>query len=97
MVVIMYLILVYDINTETKEGRKRLPKVMRKCRQFLHHTQKSVFEGEISEAKLFELRTAIEKLINKDEDYVVIFKLPNKNNLERSNIGINFDPTENII
>jgi len=93
----MYLILVYDINTQTKEGRKRLPKVMKKCRQFLHHTQKSVFEGEISGAKLFDLRIAIEKLIDKKEDYVVFYKLPNKNNLDRTNIGIDFDPTSNIL
>jgi len=93
----MYLILVYDINTQTKEGRKRLPKVMKKCRQFLHHTQKSVFEGEISGAKLFDLRIAIEKLIDEKEDYVVFYKLPNKNNLDRTNIGIDFDPTSNIL
>ena len=93
----MYVILVYDISTETKEGKKRLPKVMKKCREFLHHTQKSVFEGEISEAKLLALKVALEKLINEKEDYVVFYKLANKNNLERENIGIDFDPTANIL
>jgi len=97
MVVKMYIILVYDISTETKEGKRRLPKVMKKCRQFLHHTQKSVFEGEITDSKLFSLITSIEKLINKNEDYVVIYKLENKNNLERRNIGINFEPDSNIL
>ncbi len=92
----MYTILVYDIDTKSPEGRKRLPKIMKKCRQFLHHTQKSVFEGEISEARLFNLVAEIEKIIDKDEDYVVVYNLPNKNNLERKNIGINFDPTSNI-
>ena len=93
----MYVILVYDISTETKEGKKRLPKVMKKCREFLHHTQKSVFEGEITEAKLLALKTALERLINDKEDYVVFYKLANKNNLERENIGIDFDPTANIL
>jgi len=93
----MYVILVYDISTETKEGKKRLPKVMKKCREYLHHTQKSVFEGEISEAKLLALKVALEKLINEKEDYVVFYKLANKNNLERENIGIDFDPTANIL
>lgn len=93
----MYVILVYDISTQTKEGQKRLSKVMKKCRQYLHHTQKSVFEGEISESKLAELRVSIQKLIDRDEDYVVIYKLLNKNNLQRENIGIDFDPTNNII
>lgn len=93
----MYLVVVYDIKTESKEGKKRLPKVMKKCREFLHHTQKSVFEGEISDAKLFNLKNSIKKLINENEDYVVIYKLPNKNNLERVNIGLDFDPTNNIL
>ena len=97
MVVNMYVILVYDISTETKEGKKRLPKVMKKCREYLHHTQKSVFEGEISEAKLLALKVALEKLINDKEDYVVFYKLANKNNLERENIGIDFDPTANVL
>lgn len=93
----MYVILVYDIKTETEDGKKRLPKVMKKCRQFLHHTQKSVFEGEITGAKFLKLKFELEKLINEDEDYVVFYKLPNKNNLERQNIGINYDPTSNIL
>ncbi|MEM5810204.1 MAG: CRISPR-associated endonuclease Cas2 [Candidatus Aenigmatarchaeota archaeon] len=93
----MYVILVYDIATDTKEGQKRLSKVMKKCRQYLHHTQKSVFEGEISVGKLTELRIAIQKLIDPDKDYVVIYKMENKNNLIRENIGIDFEPTKNII
>ncbi len=93
----MYIILVYDISTESSEGKKRLLKVMKKCRQYLHHTQKSVFEGEISESKLFALKTALKKIINEDEDFVVFYKLANKNNLDRENIGIDFDPNLNII
>jgi len=93
----MYIILVYDISTESSEGKKRLPKVMKKCRQYLHHTQKSVFEGEISESKLFALKTALKKIIKEDEDFVVFYKLANKNNLDRENIGIDFDPNLNII
>lgn len=93
----MYVILVYDIVTETKEGRRRIVKVMKECRKYLHHTQKSVFEGEITEAKLLALTKAIEKLINKEEDYVVVYKMENKKNLDREIIGINFDPTANIL
>lgn len=93
----MYVILVYDISTETKDGQRRLVKVMKKCRQYLHHTQKSVFEGEISSSKLMELKIALKRLINHNEDYVVIYKLDNKNNLNRENIGLEFDPTDNIL
>jgi len=93
----MYIILVYDISTETKEGKKRLPKLMKKCREYLHHTQKSVFEGELSEGRFLALKNEIEKIIDKNSDYVVTYKMANKNNLERENIGIDFDPTSNIL
>lgn len=93
----MYVILVYDIATDTKEGQRRLIRVMKKCRQYLHHTQKSVFEGEISYGRLMELKVAIEKIIDHNKDYVVIYKLENKNSLVRENIGIDFDPTDNIL
>jgi CRISPR-associated protein Cas2 len=93
----MYVVVVYDINTEGKSGKYRLPKVMKKCRQYLHHTQKSVFEGEITEARFLKLKMELEKLINKNEDYIVFYKIENKNNIDRENIGINFDPTTNIL
>jgi CRISPR-associated protein Cas2 len=45
----MYVILVYDI------GIKRVAKMLKLCRQYLCWIQNSVFEGEITEAKLREL------------------------------------------
>jgi CRISPR-associated endonuclease Cas2 len=41
----MFLILVYDVN------EKRVNKVLKTCRKYLHWVQNSVLEGEISEAK----------------------------------------------
>jgi len=93
----MYVILVYDICFEKVDGKKRLPKVMKICRRFLHHSQKSVFEGEISEAGLLELKTTLERVIKKDEDSLVIFRLANKNNLEKEFLGKKFDATTNIL
>ena len=46
----MYVILVYDI------GEKRVGKMLKLCRQYLNWIQNSVFEGELSESKLRELK-----------------------------------------
>ena len=43
------MILVYDF------GEKRVGKMLKLCRRYLHWIQNSVFEGEISEVKLKEL------------------------------------------
>ncbi|MEN2993717.1 MAG: CRISPR-associated endonuclease Cas2, partial [Thermodesulfovibrio sp.] len=46
----MRVILVYDIN------EKRVSKVLKTCRKYLHWVQNSVFEGELTEAKLEKLK-----------------------------------------
>ena len=63
----MYVILVYDI------GIKRVAKMLKLCRQYLCWIQNSVFEGEITEAKLRELILKMELIIDKDVDSVIIF------------------------
>ena len=43
------------------------------------HFQKSVFRGEMTPSKFIELRRELNKVINKDEDFVCIIKLMNDN------------------
>jgi CRISPR-associated protein Cas2 len=38
------VVVAYDVNTETKEGRRRLRRVARACQDFGQRVQKSVFE-----------------------------------------------------
>ncbi|HOI27219.1 MAG TPA: CRISPR-associated endonuclease Cas2 [Paludibacteraceae bacterium] len=63
----MYVILVYDC------GEKRVGKMLKLCRRYLNWIQNSVFEGELSEVKLKELKYAAEKIIEKEEDSMIIF------------------------
>jgi CRISPR-associated protein Cas2 len=63
----MNVILVYDIKEE------RVQKVLKTCRKYLHWVQNSVFEGEISPAKLEKLKIELKKIINEDEDSVIIY------------------------
>lgn len=93
----MYVIGVYDISTIQKQGKARLPKIMKLFRKYLHHTQKSVFEGEITEADFLKLKYEAESIINDIEDYVVFYLVPNVKNINRVNIGIEFDPNDTII
>jgi len=67
----MYVIAVYDISTIETAGQRRLARIMKKMRQYLHHTQKSVFEGELSIAKLMALQKEAKEIIDEETDYVV--------------------------
>lgn len=51
----MFVILTYDVNS------KRDSKIMKTCRKYLTHEQKSVFEGVITKAKLDSLKKEIKK------------------------------------
>lgn len=63
----MYVILVYDI------GEKRVGKMLKLCRQYLNWIQNSVFEGEISEVKLTELKSKAKKIMDVESDNLIIF------------------------
>ena len=68
-----YAFLFYDVN------EKRVHKVFKICKKYLSHFQYSVFRGEITPSKLIELRTELNKTIDKEEDFICIIKLMNDN------------------
>ena len=63
----MYVILVYDI------GEKRVGKMLKLCRQYLNWIQNSVFEGEITEVKLTELKAKAKKIMDLESDSLIVF------------------------
>ena len=63
----MYVILVYDC------GEKRVSKMLKLCRQYLNWIQNSVFEGEITEVKLKELKMRAKKIMDEESDSLIIF------------------------
>lgn len=77
----MYVILVYDF------GEKRVNKMLKLCRRYLNWIQNSVFEGEISEARLKELLMLSDKFMKKDEDSIIIFSGPSQSSMDKRIIG----------
>ena len=66
----MFVIVVYDTAAERNAA------VLKTCRQYLHHVQLSVFEGNLSPAQLLRFRTRIEHVIDHSYDHVLIYTLP---------------------
>ena len=64
-----YAFLFYDV------GEKRVQKVFKICKKYLSHFQKSVFRGEMTPSKFIQLRKELNKVIDKNEDFVCIIKL----------------------
>ena len=77
----MYVILVYDVGT------KRVGKMLKLCRRYLNWIQNSVFEGEISDVKLKELKQKAKFIMKLDEDSIIIFRSRDAKWLEKEIIG----------
>ena len=86
----MYVILVYDIN------QTRVGKALKICRKYLIHIQKSVFEGNITEATLKALKEELGHLIDVQIDSVIIYHLDSVKYTKKEQIGI-VQSTSNII
>ena len=82
----MYIILVYDIVMD-ESGARVQRNVFKICKKYLTHIQNSVFEGEVSDAKLLKMQLEIKKYIRKDLDSVILFKSRNERWLQKEFLG----------
>ena len=93
----MYVILVYDINLQDKEGQKVLRRVFKTCKKYLVHIQNSVFEGELLESQALSLKSELDRWIREDKDSVIFFKSRSQKWLEKEFWGkIEDDVTDNF-
>jgi CRISPR-associated protein Cas2 len=73
----MFVIITYDVN------EKRVGKVCKKLREYLDWTQNSVFEGEITTGKLTKCMAELNKIIEKNEDSIYMYKVNNPRNIKK--------------
>ena len=63
----MYVLVVYDVEV------KRVGKVHKFLKRHLNWVQNSVFEGELTESQIEEVRIGLGRLMDKDSDSVLIY------------------------
>lgn len=77
----MYVVIVYDVSVE------RLNKVRIFLKKYLDWMQNSVFEGEVTRAKLKEIEMGVRELIDESEDSVIIYSARDQKLVGRTFIG----------
>ena len=87
----MYVILVYDVNV------KRVGKMLKLCRQYLTWIQNSVFEGEITEVKLKELKHRAIEIMDNKTDSIIVFKSRDAKWLDKEIVGLEKNTVDTII
>lgn len=71
----MDVLVTYDVNTMTKEGRKRLRKVAKICEGYGQRVQWSVFECSLTNAQFERMRLRLLRVIDEEEDSLRIYRM----------------------
>ena len=71
-----YVIIVYDVEAD------RTPKFLKYLRRYLTHVQNSVFEGELTEGTLEEVKGKLESMLNSGES-VMVYRMASEKYVDR--------------
>ena len=71
----MFIVITYDVSTETREGRRRLRQVATECKNVGQRVQKSVFECTVNTMQYETLVRRLLEIIEKEEDRLRIYRL----------------------
>ena len=87
----MYVIIVYDID------EKRVNRVNKYLKRYLHWIQNSVFEGELTNSQFEIMVSGLKEIIDLDSDSVIIYKMSSEKQIKKSIIGVEKSPTDMIL
>ena len=89
----MMVLVTYDVNTQTGEGRRRLRKVAKQCENYGQRVQNSVFECLVDPVQFLVLRKELEKIIDVNKDSLRYYFLGKnwKNRVEHVGAKVTYD------
>ncbi len=95
----MYVLITYDINVTTREGRKRLRHVARICQDHGQRVQNSVFECLVTPALWAEMKHKLEDEIDSSSDSLRYYYLGSnwKPRVEHFGAKATYDPEGPLI
>lgn len=73
----MLVLIAYDVNTETPQGRARLRKVAKQCVNYGQRVQNSLFECILDAAQLKKVQHLLLQLIDPEKDSLRFYYLGN--------------------
>lgn len=95
----MLILITYDVNTQTLDGRKRLRKVAKECVNYGQRVQNSVFECQADSTKYRQIKAILESIIDKEKDSLRFYNLGDqyKNKVDHIGSKESYDVTETLI
>ncbi|MDY5729952.1 MAG: CRISPR-associated endonuclease Cas2 [Eubacteriales bacterium] len=71
----MLVLVTYDVETLTKEGRSRLRRVAKLCVNYGQRVQNSVFECSVNPAQLVSLKHELNNIIHLEKDSIRLYHM----------------------
>lgn len=95
----MLVLITYDVNVTSENGKKRLRKVAQQCQNYGQRVQNSVFECVVDRSQLRELQLNIKRIIDPEKDSIRYYLLGSnwKNKVEHIGVKESYDPEGVII
>jgi CRISPR-associated protein Cas2 len=90
----MMVLVTYDVNTESLEGKRRLRNVAKKCKNYGQRVQNSVFECLVDPAQWTVLKQELLDIIESDKDSLRFYFLGTnwKRRVEHAGAKPTYDP-----
>ncbi len=83
----MLVLITYDVNTQTADGRRRLRKVAKACMNHGQRCQCSVFECVLDAAQYAKFKQQLVELIDPDTDSLRFYNLGNHYSNKVEHVG----------
>ena len=74
----MLILVTYDVNTESGDGKRRLRQVAKCCVKYGQRVQNSVFECVLDEAQYRVMQHQLLAIIDEDKDSLRFYNLGNR-------------------
>jgi CRISPR-associated protein Cas2 len=84
----MLVLVCYDVNTETKEGRRRLSRVARACQDFGYRVQKSIFECLVAQVDWVRLKQRLLDELDEKKDSLLFYFIDEQARQKKEHHGI---------
>ena len=95
----MQVLITYDVETISVQGRKRLRKVAKVCTDYGQRVQNSVFEMNIYPEDLVQIKNKLSEIIDPDKDSVRIYNLGKKwqRKVETMGVDESYNPESDLL
>ena len=95
----MQVLITYDVETVSSDGKRRLRQVAKVCIDFGQRVQNSVFELNIYPADLVNIKNKLEKIIDPKKDSIRIYNLGKnwENRVETLGRDNSYNPEKDLL